>query len=387
MSSATAAGPSAGIAPDVRWRIIAVFALQGVVPAMLNMRLPDLQLRAGLSEAGLGLVLMGGSIGALASFAVATRALEALGSRRLTIISYVLCALAAVGVASVTSGLSMFAFLAIVGATASLANIAINVEADRVEVATDRRVMNTCHGVWSVAFFLASTIAGLARGAGMDPVLHLWLLAPTYILATLVLALPMSECPARPFGGAARRRFVWPTMAVLSLVAFGLGADLLDGAARIWATIYLRDAFDVSALLESMALPALFLAMAGGRLVADPWIDRLGPARVGQAALSVALVGLVVLVIAPTALVAIFGFALVGLGVSVIYPLMISGAARLGDRPAAENVAATTLLFQIIMLAAPVLIGTAAEALGLRTTFAFLLPLLVLGWIMAGRLR
>jgi MFS family permease len=387
MSSATAAGPSAGIAPDVRWRIIAVFALQGVVPAMLNMRLPDLQLRAGLSEAGLGLALMGGSIGALASFAVATRALEALGSRRLTIISYVLCALAAVGVASVTSGLAMFAFLAIVGATASLANIAINVEADRVEVATDRRVMNTCHGVWSVAFFLASTIAGLARGAGMDPVLHLWLLAPTYILATLVLALPMSECPARPFGGAARRRFVWPTMAVLSLVAFGLGADLLDGAARIWATIYLRDAFDVSALLESMALPALFLAMAGGRLVADPWIDRLGPARVGQAALSVALVGLVVLVIAPTALVAIFGFALVGLGVSVIYPLMISGAARLGDRPAAENVAATTLLFQIIMLAAPVLIGTAAEVLGLRTTFAFLLPLLVLGWVMAGRLR
>jgi hypothetical protein len=387
MSSATAAGPSAGIAPDVRWRIIAVFALQGVVPAMLNMRLPDLQLRAGLSEAGLGLVLMGGSIGALASFAVATRALEALGSRRLTIISYVLCALAAVGVASVTSGLAMFAFLAIVGATASLANIAINVEADRVEVATDRRVMNTCHGVWSVAFFLASTIAGLARGAGMDPVLHLWLLAPTYILATLVLALPMSECPARPFGGAARRRFVWPTMAVLSLVAFGLGADLLDGAARIWATIYLRDAFDVSALLESMALPALFLAMAGGRLVADPWIDRLGPARVGQAALSVALVGLVVLVIAPTALVAIFGFALVGLGVSVIYPLMISGAARLGDRPAAENVAATTLLFQVIMLAAPVLIGTAAEALGLRMTFGLLLPLLVLGWVMAGRLR
>jgi hypothetical protein len=366
---------------------MAVFSLQGVVPAMLNMRLPDLQLRANLSEAGLGVVLMGASIGALASFAVATRVLEALGSRRLTILSYGVCALAAVGVASVTSGPMMFAFLAIVGATASLANIAINVEADRVEAATGRRVMNTCHGVWSVVFFLASTVAGLARGAGMDPVLHLWLLAPVYSLATLVLALPMSECPARPFDGPPRRRFVWPTMAVLSLVAFGLGADLLDGAARIWATIYLRDAFEVSALLESMALPALFLAMAGGRLVADPWIDRLGPVRVGRAALTVALVGLVVLVAAPAAWVAILGFALVGLGVSVIYPLMISGAARLGDRPAAENVAATTLLFQLIMLAAPVLIGTAAEALGLRTTFGLLLPLLVVGWVMTGKLK
>jgi hypothetical protein len=387
MSSATAAGSGAPVAQDVRGRIIAVFTLQGVVPAMLNMRLPDLQLRADLSEAGLGLVLMGGSIGALASFAVATRVLETLGSRRLTILSYVICALAGVGVASVTSGLAMFAFLAIVGATASLANIAINVEADRVEAATGRRVMNTCHGAWSVVFFLASTAAGFARGAGMDPVLHLWLLAPTYILATLVLALPMTECPPRPFGGATRRRFVWPTMAVLSLVAFGLGADLLDGAARIWATIYLRDAFDVSALVESMALPALFLAMAGGRLVADPWIDRLGPARVGRAALSVALVGLLVLVAAPGAWVAILGFALVGLGVSVIYPLMISSAARLGDRPAAENVAATTLLFQLIMLAAPVLIGTGAEALGVRATFGLLLPLLALGWVMAGRLR
>lgn len=57
---------------------MAVFALQGVVPAMLIMRLPDLQLRADLSEAGLGLVPMGGSIGALASFAVATCLLEAL---------------------------------------------------------------------------------------------------------------------------------------------------------------------------------------------------------------------------------------------------------------------------------------------------------------------
>ena len=354
---------------------------------MLNMRLPDLQLRSGLNEAGLGLVLMGGSIGALASFAVAARLLKVFGSRRLTILSYVACALGAVGVASVTSGFAMFAFLVVVGAAASLANIAINVEADRVEAATGRRVMNTCHGAWSVMFLLASTIAGLARGAGMDPVLHLWLLAPIYILATLVLALPLSECPPRPFDGVARRRFVWPTTAVLSLVAFGLGADLLDGAARVWATIYLRDAFEVSALVESAALPALFLAMASGRLVADPWIDRFGPARVGQAALAVAIVGLVVLVAAPAAWIAILGFALVGLGVSVIYPLMISGAARLGDRPAAENVAATTLLFQIIMLAAPVLIGTAAEGLGLRLTFGLLLPLLALGWVMAGKLK
>ena len=68
MRSATAAGSGAPIAQDVRWRIMAVFSLQGVVPAMLNMRLPDLQIRANLSEAGLGLVWVVG-LSAVAGFA------------------------------------------------------------------------------------------------------------------------------------------------------------------------------------------------------------------------------------------------------------------------------------------------------------------------------
>ena len=84
---------------------------------------------------------------------------------------------------------------------------------------------------------------------------------------------------------------------------------------------------------------------------------------------------------------AILGFALAGLGASVVYPLMISGAARLGDRPATENVAATSLLFQLVMLLSPMLMGTVAEALSVRVAFGMLLPLLALGWVMAGRLR
>ena len=65
---------------------------------------------------------------------------------------------------------------------------------------------------------------------------------------------------------------------------------------------------------------------------------------------------------------------------------MLSAAARLGDRPASQNVAATTLIFQLVNLGAPVLIGTMAQGFGIRMAFAMLLPLLVLTWAMAGKL-
>ncbi|MCS6758231.1 MAG: hypothetical protein MO852_03350 [Candidatus Devosia euplotis] len=108
--------------------------------------------------------------------------------------------------------------------------------------------------------------------------------------------------------------------------------------------------------------------------------------RVARALASVAIAGMVLLVISPNALAALLGFGLLGIGICVLYPLMLSAATRLGDRSASKNVAATTLIFQLINLGAPVLIGTMAEGFGIRMAFALLLPLLVLTWLMAGKL-
>ncbi|MCY1562423.1 hypothetical protein D9M68_998170 [compost metagenome] len=48
--------------------------------------------------------------------------------------------------------------------------------------------------------------------------------------------------------------------------------------------------------------------------------------------------------------------------------------------------AATTLIFQLVNLGAPALIGAVAQGLGIRMAFAMLLPLLVLTCMMAGKL-
>lgn len=369
-----------------RWRIIALFFTHALAAGAIHTRIPDLQLQIGLNEAQLGLVMVGQPLGGLSMFLFSSAIIERFSPRKviLWLLPLVICTAALATV--LLHPAALFCLLAINGMGFSLSNIAMNVEADRVEAASGDRVMNTCHGAWSVGFLLTSLLGATLRGLGVSPALHLWSMAPLLIILLVVVVAPMPGMPPRPHAGDKGRKLALPTLATLGLVAFGLGAGLTEGASRGWAIVYLRDVFDVSAFIESMALPALLVAMACGRLLADRFIDRFGPVRVARVLSAIAVAGMVLLVSAPRAGFALLGFLLVGIGICVLYPLMLSAAARLGDRPASQNVAATTLIFQLVNLGAPALIGVVAQGMGVRMAFAMLLPLLVLTFAMAGRL-
>ncbi|HWV20731.1 MAG TPA: MFS transporter [Devosia sp.] len=372
---------------SARWRIVALFFTHALAAGAIHTRIPDLQLAMGLSEGQLGLVLMGQPLGALSMFLFSSAIIERFGPRRAILAVLPIVIITAALASVLLNPIALFTLLAFNGLGFSLSNIAMNVEADRVEAATDARVMNTCHGVWSVGFLLTSLLGATLRGLHVDPAIHLWALAPVLIVLLLVVVVPMPVMPPRPHSGERVKKLALPTWATLGLVAFGLGAGLTEGASRAWSIIYLRDSFDVPPFVESLALPALLAAMATGRLLADRVIDRFGPVRVARLLSGLAIAGMVLIVLSPNAYLALLGFVVLGMGICVLYPLMLSAAARIGDRPASQNVAATTLIFQLVNLGAPALIGAVAQGLGVRLAFAMLIPLLVLTFMMAGRLK
>lgn len=353
----------------------------------IQTRVPDLQQMMGLSAGQLGLVLMGQPAGGLPMFLFSSTLIERFGPRLVTLTMLPLVIVTSALIPLLLDPVAMFVLLAINGVGFSLSNIAINVEADRIEASSGDRIMNTCHGVWSLGFLFTALLGAAMRGLDVAPAWHLGLLAPILLAVFLAVILPMPVSVARPHAGEApRRRLALPTPATMALVAFGLGAGLAEGASRAWSIIYLRDSFSVAPWVESLALPALVAAMATGRLLADRFIDRFGAVAVARALSATAVSGLILVALAPTAAVALLAFGLVGLGICVLYPLMLSAAARLGDRPASQNVAATTLIFQLVNLGAPGLIGAVAQGFGVRMAFAMLVPLLLLTFAMSGRL-
>lgn len=374
-------------APPAHWRIAAIFFMHGFVNATLHTRVPDIQLTAGLSDAGLGLVLMGAPAGSMAMFPIASRVIERFGTRAVTFAAFVVMLASIPLMPFFASAVPLFVLMAANSAGASLAAMTFNVEADRVEQRLGRRIMNSCHGSWSIGYLLASASGAGIRGLAVPPEMHLGLMTIFIALIALSLIATTIPSPPRAFTAAAtKRRFAMPSLILLALVAVGLGAELLEGASRVWATILLRDSFDVAPWIQSSALPAMVVSMAIGRLIADGWIDRFGPTTVARVLLSVAFVGLLMVATAVHPSLVIVGFAITGAGICVIYPLSISAAARLGGGPSSQNVATLTLIIQIVMLVAPMLTGFIAEEFGVRAAFGAILPLLALGWLTAGAL-
>lgn len=365
--------------------IMAIFFFQALASSGMYTRIADVQQTIGMNDAELGFALMGQPVGALAMYFVSSQIIEKLGTRIIALIFLPMLALTIMFLALATTAWAATLCFAAFGACFALSNVSMNVEADRVEAATGSTVMNRCHGVWSLGFLIASIGGVFARGAEISTLLHFSITLPFAFLAAAFIIWPMQPSPERTHKSSDSKKplIAIPTVATLLLVGFGISAVLLESGTRSWAIIYMRDTFSSAAWVDSLTLPAFFLTMALGRIFSDRWIKKYGPRKIAAITLSVAIVGLSFIVMAQNLYMALAGFGLLGLGICVIYPLTVSAAAQIGDRPSSQNVTSVTMVTSLAMLGAPALMGLVANEFGIRISFAILLPLLIFSLLMS----
>lgn len=365
--------------------ILATFLAHALAAASIFPRIPDLQESLGLSEAILGVTLTATPVAGLAANIVAGRVIEAIGTRSILTAGIPLMAIfSAIAAFAPTLPLLVISLVCL-GLAFSLANVAMNVEADRIETATGRRIMNRCHGVWSAGMLGSSLIAAVARGSGITAELHLSaMILPTALMSVLVMR-RMEGKPVKIADQPRRTGFSLPTRATLVVMLFGIAASMCQIGTQNWSVIYLRDTFAAPDWIDSLTIPAFLATMTVSRLFADIWIERFGAVRVALVQTGIATLGTLAVIGAPSALVAVAAFAVMGAGTGVHFPLAVSAAAKLGDRPAAENVSAVILSMSAAMLAAPAIMGGIAEAYGLRMAFAALLPPLIVSLALTPR--
>jgi MFS family permease len=370
-----------------RASIRAAFFVQSLCIGGFFSRLAEVQVAMHASPAQLGLGLVGFDVGAFLAFPFSARIIERVGTRRTMLYGMPLFALA-VALSSVAPNIPVFfAIAACIAVGFTFTAVAMNVEADRVEFATDRRLMNSCHGMWSLGFFVSSVIGTGIVALGVPPALHLFAAVPIETLGTLLILLPFAESlPRLQAGEQKRSRFSMPTVATLLIIAFAFGSIWLEAAARTWSVIYLRDVFQTANWVATITLPVWIGAQVIGRLLADGWIERFGPVRVAMVLSAVSLVGVALVVFGDSLPIALAGFVLIGFGVATAFPQALSAAARLGDRPAAENVASIQMMNSVVLFLAPPVMGFVATQWGLRASFALILPLLLVAVLLSRNL-
>lgn len=149
----------------------------------------------------------------------------------------------------------------------------------------------------------------------------------------------------------------------------------------------MRDAFGAAPFFGALAVTCVALAQCGARYVADRYVERHSPRTIARTLLGILGLGTLLVSVAPAAPLALAGFALIGIGTSVMFPLAMSAAAQRIDLPASTNVAALAQISFVSFLLAPPLLGFVAEHWGIRWTFALGLPLVLLSAALVSTLQ
>jgi MFS family permease len=138
-----------------------------------------------------------------------------------------------------------------------------------------------------------------------------------------------------------------------------------EGATADWSSVYLRDDLGSSAGIAAAAYAAFSIMMTAGRLAGDRLAARFGPVRLVRGCGLLAAVGLGASLLVHHPVAGVLGFACFGAGLSCIVPQVFSAAGHRDPARAGRALARVAALGYLGFLAGPVLIGAAAELLGL----------------------
>jgi MFS family permease len=368
-------------------RIYGVFFIFALITGALLSRLPDLQLRLGLSEGQLGLTLIAMSVGAMLSLTLSPPVIARLGARATSFITTLGPAAMMLLIPFLPSAPFVAAAFFVAGLFAGALEVNVNLETDRHEARLGYRIMNRAHGMWSIGFFLTALIGAGVRQFQISIETHMIAAFLVVLIASGVVFSGIENAPPRPDTHQGDAPLVaFPSIPLLALCLIGAAPLLVEGAGVDWSGIYMRDVFGVPPFVGGMALAIFTLFMAIARLTMDPVVDRFGPRNVVTTLLCVSGVGLALVAAAPHALVALAGYGLMGVGCSAVYPLAISEAAQRTDRPAATNVAAVSQVSFVVFFLGPPLLGFVAQDFGIRYSYVVCLVPIIAGLFVVGSL-
>ena len=144
--------------------------------------------------------------------------------------------------------------------------------------------------------------------------------------------------------------------------------------------------FSAGAFVAGLAVAVVTFSQAITRYFADSFVEKYSPVAVGRVLLLLLAVGILLVLFPVSIPVSMAGFAIMGIGTSVLFPLAMSAAAQRTDRPATVNVAALAQISFSAFLVGPPLLGFIAEHWGIHWVYGCGLPFVVLGFMFVSSL-
>ncbi len=347
------------------WRPTAgVFLANGAIFGVWATQIPLIKERLGLDATVLGILLLVLGAGAVSAMMASGYLIRRFGSATLTRVSAVIF-IAMLPFTIIAPNLFLITIVLFVfGAAGGSMDVAMNAHAAQVERQHSRSYMSSFHGMWSVGGLAGAGLGGLllAVTSGPTPAIIAVVIVGAVVAVSQRHLLAKVELPGGHVQATLRPDRLTLVIGVMAALAFAAEGAVLD-----WSSIYMRSELGVPTEMAGFGFAAFSATMAAGRFVGD-WIRmHYGATTIVRGGTALALLGLLIGPVTGSATGAVIGFAMTGLGLSNVVPVLIStaGASRNGD----VAIATVTTLGYAGLLAVPPFLGFVADATSLTTIF------------------
>ena len=347
--------------------------------------IPTVKEQLGIDKAKLGFAIFFLSLGVFTIFPVAARIVNRLGVGRTTWYGVIGCSVFAFFPLVAPNYYLLMAALFFFGAMNGVTDIAMNTLVTEIEKEDDKKFMSAAHGFFSLGGVLAGLGSFLIGPIG-NPALHMLVVILLVFWVNFRLRKHYISVTAAPVEREGFTLKLFRPLLLLGVVSFIVMGG--EGAIVDWSGLYLKEISQAPEFLIGSGFLAFSVTMTLGRFLGDGLSARIGSVRIVAFGSLIAAIGYLA-VLSTQTYGAILGFALIGLGFSVIIPELFRIGGNIKGVDSAQGVAFIAGTGYSGFLLAPPVLGYLAEQFELTTNFSVLLGgavLVFLATFMLGRI-
>ena len=364
-----------------------LFLFNGCLFGTWAAKVPFFQQTFALDEKTLSMLLLTLALGAVVSFPLAGRLTDKLGVQKLSKIVYLLYPIPFIGLALSTHFILLTISLFFFGFLHGAMDVVMNSWAAKTEALSNRKLMPFFHAMFSFGAGIGAASSVFFVWADVSTFVHFMSVSlfftPLYALLCKPFALTRPHQRATSSTGNSKL----PLMLLSAIGVIALCSALGEGAIADWSAVIMRQEFATNMSFTGWAYATFSMLMVLSRLSGHFFIEKYGVVTIVKACSLFSFSGAMVIIIVSSPYLALVGFALMGVGYSVIVPLAFSKAASINQEKSGSAIALVATFAYGGMLSGPVIIGLIAHQTTLKNALYLLVALPIYTFLTASLLK
>lgn len=346
--------------------------------------LPAIKQRLGLTNETLGFSLLLSPVGALTGVLLSSWIFSRVKVGKWLLTGTILQCLLYIAMVTVQYKIIFWLVLFATGVIGFFNGVSINAVIDMIEKKYQKRIMSSCHGMYSLGGGVSIGLAAIFYSLHIASAYQIIFVAIVIISILFFIRRHLLTHQVYIHSGSSLSA---PPLSVLGLAFICFVSFMGEGSIADWSAIYMKESLHSTVAMAGLGYGGFSVMMAVGRFNGDALIPQLGSKKIVIAGTLIAAAGFLLTVAFHYKITAVAGFSLVGIGYACVVPILFSAAANVPGISPAVGISSIASGGLIGFLFGPSVIGMVAEKVNLAAGLSFVLVLNVIASLVATRNR